>query len=205
MNPDLIWYASYGTNISPARLRCYLEGGTPEGATLACLGARDPAPPRDVRPVELTGSVYFAWESASWGGGVAFYDPTGHGRSYGAAYLLTRGQFSDVAAQEMHRDAADDLDLAELLNDGRAAYGPGRYETLHVVGQIDESPVITFTSPTGDGETAYNPPAPAYLATMGRGLATTWGWDAEQVASYLVSRPGIGPDWDADSVAALLR
>ncbi len=198
-----VWYAAYGTNLSRRRLTCYLEGGTPPGAALATPGARDPSPPLDVRPVELSGSVYFAWESPTWGGGVAFYDPAASGTSAGSAYLLTRGQFADVAAQEMHRAPSDDLDLDSLLATGTHTFGPGHYETMHLVGVIDEHPVVTFTASWSE-QVPYNPPAGAYLATMGQGLVESHGWDAEQVTSYLLDRPGIGPDWTSASVAGLL-
>ncbi len=202
--PDLIWYASYGTNMARARLACYLEGGTPSGASLGCPGARDPAPPRATRAVVLAGSVYFAWESSTWGGGVAFLDPSGAGTSAGVAYLLTAAQFSDVAAQEMHRPPGVDLDLGDLLATGTWTFGSGRYETMHVVGRIDDDPVVTFTA-IWDGAVPYRAPAAAYLATMGRGLVEGQGWDVDTAAAYLVERPGIGPDWDAASVADLLR
>lgn len=72
---DLIWYAAYGSNLSAERLHLYLQGGTPAGGRLGVPGARDPSPPRERRAVELAGSVYFAWESPTWGGGIAFLDP----------------------------------------------------------------------------------------------------------------------------------
>lgn len=202
MSDDLIWYASYGSNMDVGRLRRYLEGGAPPGASLSQPGARDPSPPREVRPVELAGSVYFAWDSPTWGGGIAFYDPLAPGTSVGVAHLLTRPQLSDVAAMEMHRPPGTDLDLTELLTAGASSYGPGRYETLHVVGEIEGDPVVTFTSREHDAP--HNPPAAAYLATMGRGLVEVHGWTADQVADYLLDRPGVGADWTAAAVRELV-
>ena len=199
---DTIWYASYGSNMDAGRLRSYLEGGAPPGAALVQPGARDPSPPRDVRPVALPGSVYFAWDSPTWGGGIAFYDPVGPGTSVGVAYLLTRSQLSDLASMEMHRPPGADLDLTELLDAGASTVGPGRYETLHVVGEIDGDPVVTFTSSLHD--LPYNPPTASYLATMGRGLREGHGWTAAEATAYLLARPGIGPDWTAAAVTDLL-
>ena len=201
---DEIWYAAYGTNMTLDRFTCYLTGGSPPGARRVTPGARDPALPRDSRPVEMRGCVYFAWESPTWGGGIAFYDPAGEGRSVGRAYLLTLGQLSDVVAQEMHRTPGADLDLRDLVTDGTALLGPGRYESMHVVGQIDDAPVVTMTSSWEADEISYNPPGAAYLATMGRGLAEGQGWDPDQVTAYLLARPGIGDVWDDDSVRAVL-
>lgn len=203
MSTDLIWYAGYGSNLSAARLRLYLEGGTPLGASLGVPGSRDPSPPRDRRALEMTGSVYFAFESPTWGGGIAFYDPAGPGTSVGSAYLLSRGQLYDVAAQEMHRPPGADLDLDTLLAAGTHVFGPGRYETMHVVGAIDGHPVVTMTA-TWEGAVPYRAPSPAYLRTVGLGLRESQGWTATQAAAYLLARPGIGPDWDETAIKQLL-
>lgn len=198
-----IWYAAYGSNLDRTRLGCYLQGGTPPGGARAMPGARDPHPPRADRAVHLPGSVYFAWNSPTWGGGVAFLDPTTAGTSPGRAFLLTREQFSDVVAQEMHRPPGVDLDLGVLGGRRSWAYGDGRYETLHVVDEIDAVPVVTFTAPAS-APLDYRAPSGAYLRVMGRGLAESHRWDAEQVAAYLLSCRGIGAGWSAAAVAALL-
>ena len=197
-----VWYASYGSNMSAERLACYLTGGCPPGATRTYPGARDRTLPTDVRPLELAGCVYFAWHSPTWGGGIAFYDPAGPGSSVGRAYRLTRGQLSDLLEQEMHREPGPDHDLEGLLAEGVAAVGDGRYEAMHVVGELDGDPVVTFTSPEGL-HAAHNEPSAAYLGTMARGLAEGHGWDADRVATYLLDRPGIG-SWDTAGIRALL-
>lgn len=197
-----LWYAAYGSNMASDRFRCYLAGGCPPGAARTYPGARDRTLPRERRPVRLEGSVYFAWESPTWGGGIAFYDPAAAGRrSIGVAYRLTLGQFSDVVAQEMHRDPGTDLDIDDLWDLGRHRLGPGRYESLHVVGRIDDLPVVTFTTPS---PLPHNPPAATYLATMARGISDTHGWGADDVTGYLLSRPGVGDEWDASSLRSLV-
>lgn len=198
-----VWYAAYGSNMSAERLGCYLTGGCPPGATRTYPGARDRSLPTDVRPLELAGSVYFAWASATWGGGIAFYDPHGPGSSVGRGYRLTDGQLSDLLEQEMHREPGLDHDLAELLTEGTTTVGDGRYESLHVVGELDGEPVVTFTSPEGLHDADHNEPSAAYLGTMAHGLGEALGWDADRVAAYLLERPGIG-SWDADRIRALL-
>lgn len=68
---------------------------------------------------------------------MAFYDPDAGGRTPARAYLLTVGQFSDLAAQEMHRPPVSDLELVDAVTSGRHRFGPGRYETLVCVGERD--------------------------------------------------------------------
>ncbi|MEO7752218.1 MAG: histone deacetylase, partial [Terracoccus sp.] len=70
-----VWYAAYGSNLSRSRFVHYLSGGRPPGASRTYAGARDPRDPLGDVPLTLDGQVYFAWESPTWGGGIAFYDP----------------------------------------------------------------------------------------------------------------------------------
>ena len=111
------------------------------------------------------------------------------------AYLVTAAQFADVATQEMHRDpTGDPLDLEALLAAGRLVAGPGRYETLHVVGELDAIPIVTFTSSVHDAM-SLNAPRPAYVQTMARGLAAEHRLSADAIVDYLLARPGCTPGW----------
>lgn len=203
--PDLVWYVSYGSNMATERLRCYLEGGCPPGAHATQPGARDTRPPRAWVALELPGTVYFAGESPTWGGGVAFYDPDGSGRAMARGYLVSVEQFVDIARQEMRRkvaaddaadDAAEDADedalqggLLDALTTGRAVLGPGRYETMLHVGERDAVPMLTVTAPTRQ-EHLLAAPAPAYRSMLDQGLRETFGWGAARIEQYLRGLPG---------------
>ncbi|WP_460938743.1 histone deacetylase [Phycicoccus ginsengisoli] len=196
-----VWYACYGSNLRRDRFLCYVQGGRPEGARRSYPGARNRTLPADDRPMTLPGSVLFGWESPTWGGGIAFYDAGAGGSTLARAYLVTDQQFADVAAQEMHREPGPDLDLAHVLEHARHDVGPGRYESLLLVGELDGHPVLTFTTPD---PAAVQPksPAPAYLRTMTDGLREAHGLDDDQVADYVLSCPGAVPGWDAARLAA---
>ena len=144
----------------------------------------------------MPGRLVFAWHSPTWDGSIAFHDPTGAGRVLSTAYLLPRAGFSDVVEQEMWRQPGAEHDLAEVLDHGRQVLGPGRYETLHLVGELDGRPVVTFSA---DDLSLLEPgdPAPAYLATMARGLRHAHGLDDEAVADYLLTAAGITLDREA--------
>lgn len=189
----MLWYASYGSNMSRARFACYLEGGSLPGTTRVYEGARDTRPPADERALWLDGDVYFAHDSTVWGGGVAFLDPDAEGRAAGRAYLIEREQFLDVIDQEMNRPRSDiPLDLDALVAHGRLRLGPGRYDTLVMAGSIDSVPVLTFTAP--EPVRPLNPPTPAYLRMLATGLAEAHQWDLATIAHYLAARPGVGRD-----------
>lgn len=132
----------------------------------------------------------FAWRSPTWGGAVAFHDPHGEGRVLSTAYLLPLAAFSDVVEQEMGREPGVDHDLTEVLGTGRQVLGPGRYETLHLTGEIDDRPVLTFSATDPDA-LELGEPAPAYVATMARGLRCSHGLSDDAIVDYLASADGI--------------
>jgi hypothetical protein len=144
----------------------------------------------------MPGRLVFAWHSTTWHGAIAFHDPAGEGEVLSTAYLLPTATFSDVVEQEMWREPGADHDLAEVLGTGRQVLGPGRYETLHLTGELDGRPVVTFSA---DDPALLEPgsaPAPAYLATMARGLRRAHQLDDEAIADYLLLAEGIAHDRD---------
>lgn len=188
-NPQ-VWYVAYGSNMHSERFACYLRGGRPHGSTRVYPGCRDRSGPRRQEPVTLPGQLYFAEESAVWTGGMAFYDPAAPGVMPARAYSVTARQFSDIAAQEMHREPGRDLDLSAVRAHGIARLGPGRYETLVYAGEFDGLPLLTFTAPWRIEDAALNPPSPAYLRHLAAGLAETHGWPASRIDAYLSTRAG---------------
>jgi hypothetical protein len=205
MRMTWVWYTAYGSNMAVERLRCYVQGGRPVGGARTYPGCRERGMPRDVRAVELPGRLYFAEESGNWGGGMAFYAAREAGVVPARAYRVTVGQFSDIAAQEMLRPPGTDLELGRVLATGADKLGPGRYETLLKVGELDGEPMLTFTAPWSEAEARLNPPAAAYLRQLAAGLAEAHGWDVERIAAYLASRAGAAGHWSAASVVGLLR
>ncbi|WP_299519344.1 histone deacetylase [uncultured Serinicoccus sp.] len=199
-----VWYAAYGSNLSRHRFLTYLQGGTAAGARRTQTGARDPQPPTGDRPVHLPGRLHFGWESVTWGGGIAFYVPGEDPRGVAArAYLLTAEQFVDVAAQEMHREPRGRLDLSRVLAEGYDVAGPGRYETIHRVGTIEDLPVLTFTAEDVDALGSLAPTAP-YLRTIAEGLRESHGMGEEAVVDYLRSSPAVREAWSRPDLLEVL-
>ncbi|GAA2421609.1 hypothetical protein GCM10010421_04050 [Streptomyces glaucus] len=203
-NPRRVWYTAYGSNTHPDRLACYVKGGRLPGTTREHPGCRDPRMPSRCLPIELNGAVYFATESPVWGGGRAFYDPYADGRVPARGYPVSAAQFSDIAAQEMYRAPGRSLDLAEVITDGRAVLGEGRYETLICAGRIEELPVLTFTAPWRMTDVPWNPPSAAYVRYLASGLLSAGVWDLEAVASYLAACPGAAGHWSVRAVTELM-
>ncbi|KDN81193.1 hypothetical protein [Kitasatospora cheerisanensis] len=199
-----VWYAAYGSNMHAVRLGCYIAGGRPPGCGRTYPGCRDRTLPARTVPLLLPGTLYFAFESLTWGGAMGLYDPAPAGEMPARAYLVTAGQFADIAAQEMHREPGIDLDLGRAVTTGRDRLGPGRYETLVCAGTLDGIPVLTFTCPWTLADAELNPPTPAYLANFASGLAESHGWTLEQSAAYLATRPGAAGHWSPATVVETL-
>lgn len=204
--PDLIWYAAYGSNMHAARFEFYLKGGKPPGSRQTYPGCRDSHPPRRTLPVMMPGGIYFALESPAWTGGMALYDPALPDEAAARAYLITKAQFADIAAQEMYRTPGVDIDvLDDVVRLGRVRVGDGRYETLVYAGDLDGCSLITFTAPWGSADVPLNPPAAPYLAMLASGLRESHRWDAEQITAYLGKRPGVAGVWAPDDLEDLVR
>jgi hypothetical protein len=139
----------------------------------------------------MPGRLVFAWHSPTWGGAIAFHDPTGDGEVLSTAYLLPPATFSDVVEQEMWRHPGADHDLGEVITHGRQVLGPGRYETLHRTGELDGRPVLTFSAEDPSVLEPPGEPAAAYLVTIARGLRRSHGLSDDEVVDYLLSAEGL--------------
>ena len=112
----------------------------------------------------------FLGNSAKWGGGgVAFLDHGTRGSAPGRRYLITKGQFDDVAAQESRRDTVD------LPNPHARArivtpVGDGFYDGILALDPDDGVPVVTFTSPSAEVDLPVQPALGRYLGAIVRGL-----------------------------------
>lgn len=167
-------------------------------------GCREPDDPLDDQPFTMSGRVVFGWNSPTWGGGIAFHDPDADGRVLGRAYLLTVRQFADVLEQEMKREPGADHDLMQVIERRRHDVGRGHYEALHLVGELDNHPVVSFSAPDIT-EIEVNAPTAAYLTTIVRGLRQAHRLDEEGIIDYLLSCDGVDLAWDRDALAQLLR
>ena len=201
-----IWYVAYGSNLASARFRCYLSGGRPAGASRDYDGCRDPRDPTRVQGVEVPGRLVFAGASRVWHGGMTFYDRTAVGVVAGCAYLVTTAQFADVAAQELRRSPGGEFarDLTGLLPDVASVIttGPGLYETVVRLGELDGAPMFTITH-HDVASLSPAPPTAAYLWWIITGLREAHGYDDARIARYLISAPGVRGAWTETEILAL--
>ena len=201
-----IWYVAYGSNLATARFRCYLSGGRPAGGSRDYVGCRDPRDPTRIEGVEVPGGLMFAGASRVWHGGMTFYDRAAAGVVAGCAYLVTTEQFADVAAQELRRPPGGEFahDLSGLLPDVESVVttGPGLYETVVRLGDLDGAPMFTITHHDVAGLAPAAPTA-AYLRWITVGLREAHAYDDHRIARYLVAAPGVQGAWTEAEIVAL--
>jgi hypothetical protein len=192
------WYVAYGSNLAIARFRCYLSGGRPTGGARDYVGCVNPSEPARIEKAALPGGLVFAAESGVWGGGMAFYDRESPHVTACRAYLVTVEQFSDVAAQEARRPPGGEFarNLARLLPtvETVATTGPGWYDTVVRLGELDGVPMFTITH-HDIASLRLSPPSAPYLRCMSTGLRESHGYDDARIARYLGSAPGLQGTW----------
>ena len=111
---------------------------------------------------------------------------SGFGFDYPDVSVPPPGEEGFVDLNPVFRRSWQPVDLTEVLASGRHALGPGRYETLHLAGELDGHPVLTFSCPDVT-ELEPGEPAAAYVETMARGLRAVHGLDDEEADAYLAS------------------
>lgn len=197
---DLVWYASYGSNLSLGRFTRYILGDKRH------RGARDRSLPRAQRKLLLDATLFFGGHSTVWGGGgIAYIDPddASDRPTLARAYLIARSQFEDVCCQE--NGVTDQLlELARLGRHEEEAVLDGPYGRVMLTGHMEGVPILTFTSPVRLGDMALARPSPAYLRVIAAGLSETFEFSVRDAARYLSSKPGIAGQYSLDELMRCL-
>lgn len=189
---DLIWYVCYGSNLLEERFRCYIQGGKPKGATKEYVGCTNRVFPSEKLVLKIPYELYFAKNSSTWNGGVAFIKSEVNDAccTYVKAYLITPEQFVQVYRQENSKDPNDtslDIDFTKL-NESKFFYGKsGWYKKVLYLG-IDKYPMLTIT---GDWVDEVLVPSDAYLITIINGLIESHSLCDKQIIEYLKKCDGV--------------
>lgn len=196
-----VWYAAYGSNMSWERLRCYLEGGRPEGGTRVYEGARDRSPPSSSAGRQIPGELVFGGTSRTWGGGVAFLVEGMSTTALARLVDISLEQFCDVIAQENWVDVGSVV-LPEVPDRGAIEVSSDlTYGVVLGLGTHAGRPIVTFTK--REGEPAA--PAPAYLRYVATGLWEAFGLDGEAIARYLSDKRGVRGSFSHEELVRLAR
>ncbi|KAI3766930.1 hypothetical protein L2E82_17009 [Cichorium intybus] len=197
-----VWYASFGSNMSESRFRCYIEGGQAEGMRRPCKGAVDKSQPKEVLWKIFPHRLFFGRESTvTWGpGGVAFVNPEANNqdKTFMCLYRITLEQFNDVLLQEnVSSDASSFFGLNALSsienkkNISLETLKNGWYHNVVYLGKEKGIPILTMTC-TRDhvedfktGKVPLRPPAKEYADTLVRGLVHGKQLSEDEAIAYI--------------------
>lgn len=203
---QLIWYASYGSNVNRARFLCYLQGGTPDGTSLRQRGARDPSLPLEDAPCSFRSAICFAGYSERWEGAPAFLEHRNASPgALGRRYLITKEQFADVVAQENGTDGPVSIPFGKVRPQSHTLIDTRRYDTIVGLDPVDGIPVATFTSSNVPEDRPAAAPSAAYLGTIARGLAEVHDLGHATLARRLHSADGVAQTWTIAQIERLLN
>ena len=194
---DLVWYASYGSNLLKNRFLCYICGGTPDGTDKNYLGCSDKTEPIEDKPIILPYSIYFSKQSPIWENlGVAFIKPLRDedSRTFGRMYLISKAQFIELVHQENAIDPVNSIihiDFTNLILNGEIKIPAHWYSRIIYLGDEKGHPIFTFTSGWDDSEIILRPPGEKYLRTIIKGIKETYNMVNEEITQYLIALPGI--------------
>ncbi len=161
-----VWYATYGSNLSADRFRCYIEGKGHEKVNMKHTGCRNKALWRESESRTMPGKIYFGNVSGSWSGtGVAFYDAKAQGQTYMRLYKITWGQLQDIQKQE---------------GDSPRWYGMRICLGINK----DGCPIYTITS---EGKNPHNEPHKDYVDLIYNALVNECGYSEKDVKGYMES------------------
>ena len=186
-----VWYACYGSNLNRKRFMCYIQGGKCEDMRKIQNGCRDKTPPLDDQPFILSYPLYFAQHSSHWGGGVAFIGlrPMHDTLTYSRVYKITEEQFLEVVSQE-NANQPFELDLDKVISNTTLVINDSwRYGRIMYLGELQGSPVFTFTSPHDLGDSPRTRPSQKYIKTIVDGLTDIHGLSEQTAEDYLASTP----------------
>ncbi|MDP4084086.1 MAG: hypothetical protein Q8934_05660 [Bacillota bacterium] len=200
-----VWYASYGSNINSHRFLCYIQGGKPEGSSKVETGCKDPSLPLDETNYIIDHPLYFAKDAGRWDfQGVAFIglDKDETSNTLSKMYLITVEQFLDVVKQE-NNGIEFEIDLNEVKIHGSKIFREHAwYGNMLYLGEKNEYPIFTFTSPWGIDEIKWKKPSNPYLKTIITGLQETY--TNKEIYEYFKDKPGIKGEYSDEELAKLI-
>ncbi|MFA5837005.1 MAG: hypothetical protein WC837_08635 [Bellilinea sp.] len=204
---SMIWYASYGSNLLyKDGFLCYIKGGIRKSASQSEGGCKDKTPPRKTTNINMPYLLYFAERAPRWnGGGVAFIGLSKNDDSLtaGRMYLITKEQFRDVIKQENGNQEIS-VDFDDVIKKGSNVFRKSWYGNIIYLGENDRYPIFTFTHYKDFGSQTLNKPSPGYIQIIAAGLKESYNWTDDQIADYLLQKPGIKTNCDRNQLTKIL-
>jgi hypothetical protein len=185
------------------RFLCYIVGGKVEGMRVTCEGCRDKTHPIKSQRVSIPHTLYFAEDSMTWGGGVAFLHPSKDEEhsTIGRMYLITVNQFQEVVAQE-NGALSGFVDLKKVSQKKILKVSDGWYGHVMHIGDHEGYPILTFSNNLE--KIAVNPPNDSYIRIISTGLKQM-ELDHHTIVQYLQNKQGVKDHYHVDKLHEIVR
>jgi len=210
---DLVWYASYGSNMNKKRFLCYIQSGRPKGSTKCYKGCSDKSMPRCDKQKIIPHELYFAKQSPFWGKkGVAFIkSQRSKQETLARMYLIKKDQFIEVLRQENGKDPNDDtvinnIDFEQAIS--KESYlipDKNWYDFIMHLGYEGNYPIFTFTGICDYSEKELNPPGEEYIKVIIKGIKETYNYPDEKIIEYLKNLEGIKGHIDEQEITVMVK
>lgn len=206
---EYIWYLSYGSNLNKNRFGCYILGGQPEGSLETEKGCSDIAMPLKDKGKTIPHEMVFAGTSSRWNNkGVAAIDPKKDptALTYARMYLITKDQFFDLVKQENNIPLTQKhlWDLPEK-GESKVILPKSWYGKLLCIGEEEGYPIYTFTIIEDFSSIKINPPDPAYIKIIQKGLEESHIFSLWEAEKYLIQLRGIKGHYSREALQHILR
>ena len=208
---QLVWYASYGSNLLKNRFLCYIQGGIPKGTIQQYIGCSDITPPIENEQIIIPHQLYFAEHSSVWeGAGVAFikWVRDENVKTLGRMYLIKKTQFVEVVRQENARkpnDPSIDINFEATITNGFSEIQGNWYRRIIFLGTKNGYPIFTFTAQWLDRDIILNPPGVKYLKTIIHGIQETYSLSEDRIVDYVKCLAGISDHYSTEQLRRIVR
>jgi len=207
MKNNYVWYACYGSNLFRDRFLCYIKGGKPANSTRVEVGCNDKSLPLADDKITIDLPLYFAMKISHWNNGGGCF--LGHksdekNKTLGRKYLITKEQFIDVVRQENNNFELD-VDFETVIKNGNSVITDSKYGNLFYLGDYEQNPIFTFTSPHKFGVLGVNKPDILYLKTILNGLREIYDFSLEFFVDYFLTKPGAKENYSKEELMNELK
>lgn len=208
---ELIWYASYGSNLLEDRFLCYIRGGQLIGTAKSYLGCTNQTPPITNKPIKIPYELYFSKQRSIWENkGVAFIKSEKNEavETLGRMYLITKDQFGQVVRQE-NSYAPEDLSITinfeATISNGESEIPAKWYSKILYLGMDEGYPIFTFTSNWPQDQIVLSQPGEKYLRIIIKGIKETYNLSHRKIIDYLMNLEGIKGVLSSQQISDLVK
>lgn len=211
MSPDAeyVWYATFGTGLRKEHFIHSITGENSPEDVHKYVGCTDKTLPVKDEFISLPYELYFSGVHPRShnhdGDGCGYIDVMRNEmvHTISRAYLITKEQFAQIAAQENDYAGKLKMPFEQARKDGLATLSvDGAYNGLLYCGMKDGHPMYSLTAPVRGGLAK---PSAFYMSTLCKGLSEAANMGRNEAISYLLNAPGVSGYYHKKDITELFE